>query len=119
MYSLVKYMGKITFLITWSAFRTTPSLSTRNEHVVKVKYNLSTTADFLYHGLRHLGLPFGIQNGAEVLMWVQRSVYLNTILRIMRMKSREKGSTVLAPSMFLCGLGKRFCIAALYSLLSL
>lgn len=83
-YSLVKNREKITyiFLITWSAFRTTPSLSMRNECVVKVKHNLSTTADFLCHGLRHLGLPCGIQNGAEVLMRVQRSVFLNTVPRM-------------------------------------
>lgn len=121
MYSFVKNMGKITntFLITWSTFRTAPLLSRGNEHVVKGKHNLSTT-DFLYRGLRLLDLPCAIQNCEVALKLVQRSVFVNAVPRITRLneKQGERDYHVSTVNGF-CGLSKHFCIAALYSFLSL
>jgi len=120
MYSFVKNRGKIanTFLVTWSTFRATPLLLMGNDHVVKVKHNVSTTANFLCQSLRHLGLPCAIQKHAGVLKLVQRSVFINAVPRIMRLNEKQGDYNVSTVNGF-CDLGKHFCIAALYNLLLL
>lgn len=91
-----------------------------NEHVVKGKHHLSTTADFLYHGLRLLGSPCAMENHEAVLKLVQRSVFVNAVPRITRLNEKqEEGDYHVSTVNGFCGLGKHFCIAALYSLLSL
>lgn len=74
-------------------------LSMGNDRVVKRKHILSTTADFLYRGLRLLELPCTVQNRAVVLKLVQTSVCVNAVPSITRLNEKQgEGDSHLSTS---------------------